>query len=442
MDATSTYSRILSGERDRVESATWGQIAMDRCMERAKGSPSFFNVGELFPLGRDCSVSDVVESLARWGSEFEILRTRFVGAGRDLRQVVSKDTHMDVISARSDGLPPEDHALAVHGQNMTEVFAQDSDAQWRARLAECRDGSLYLSVSMNHMLADYFGWVILQAALEDSLKRRPVAQPAWTAIDQARFENSPPGQKVNDNALRRIRSIYTGAADYSVARVEGAAPRYHAATLTSAALPSLVAGLASSLGVSESAVLLSAYLAALRDTLDSDEIVVQLLCSNRASRRTAGLIANLAWDTPALFRISEDFRETARGAMNRSISAYRHALYHPLDADDLVSEVLRHSASPDLLRGVHFNDARQRPETPGDAPREPARHLRGSVEFASPQEFVDASIYLHVRDAQQAEGCVLELVCDTTVVPRSGIPAVLEKMEEEILVEHSKRVLN
>ena len=298
-------STRFTGARTAVAPLTWAQRKTWADVQHFLPETRPFAVLKSWlPVPQPLSSADVVELVGELVGRHESLRTRFEPdeAGVVVQHVVDAGTgevlvfqepmpsasRMEQLLAWLDDLisAPFDHAAALPVRPV--LLAPDG-----------RPHTLVLAVS--HLAVDGQALDVITDELTAALAARAAGLPApcpavgSNPVDEAAFEQSPAGVRLNQAAL-----AYLGAQWERIppslfgAPVAHDAARFRRGELASRVLPLVLPGLAKRLRTTASVLLLAASVAQLHELTGQEQIPVNLLCGNRWRPHLRTCVATLA----------------------------------------------------------------------------------------------------------------------------------------------------
>jgi Condensation domain len=192
---------------------------------------------------------------------------------------------------------------------------------------------------MCHLVTDGSG----SRVLIDELARRDTSGSgaALSAVEQARWQRSPAGQRQCDVALRYWeKALRTIPARRYPERTERPNPRYWQASARFPALHLAARVIAARTGVEVSSVLLAMFAVALRRITGVNPVVVQVVASNRFRPGLASTVSPIMQDTLCVIEVPDaTVDEAVAHTRRRAMTAYKYAYCDPYRRDEVIAKV-------------------------------------------------------------------------------------------------------
>ena len=410
------------------EPLSWGQLEIWRAMVRQR---SWFPLGGIRPLPAGTSIEDIAGELSFLLGRYQSMRTRLrlIETERP-RQIVygSGEIALEIVEG-GDTDPGQTAADVLRRYQVTDY---DFENEWPVRMAVVhRHGVPTHQVSIFcHLVTDAVGGGVM---LAEVAARPDTAVTGLTALDQARWQQTPAGERT-DRAARRywaglLRTLVPPVATSTDRRT----PRYRQAEFTSPAVDRAVRVIAERLRVDTPVVVLTLVAVALARVTGSHPVVLRPIVNNRFRPGLGTVVANIAQNGLCLLDVADlGLDEAVARTRRATMAAYKHAYFDPAGMDELVAEVSRE-------RGVDvdvrcFYSDRRTPEPARSEPGPPRTGFRWVAETDSPLEslmwYVDDapdalrfSIFVdtHFLSPADLERCVREV--ETTAVDAAYDPA-------------------
>ncbi|MER7008985.1 condensation domain-containing protein, partial [Dactylosporangium sp. NPDC000555] len=339
---------------------SWGQQDIWRAMVRQE---SWLPNGAWGPLPPGTTLDEVADRLRYLMSRFPTARTRLIlGAGGGPRQVVSGAGEIALDVVDTGGQDPAE--LAEELRLRLQDAPYDFERDWPIRMAVVRhEGELtHLVVVMCHLVTDGFG---AQVLLEELDKRPETPVPDLQPLEQARWQASAGGARLNGMALRHWESILRGMPLRRYPEsADQRSPRHWRGEFRSPALSLALRSITARTGVASAPVLLAVFAVALARVTGLDPVVVRPMVNNRFRPGLDRVVCMLAqYGLCRLDVAGVSFAEAIDRARRSALSTYKHAYYDPAALDDLVARVV--GERPGLQLPCYFNDRRDEAATAG-----------------------------------------------------------------------------
>lgn len=342
----------FAGEGAGVDELSWGMWEIWHAMASQHTSLPH---GGRSPLAAGTTVADVVEETRYLMGRFPSMRTRlrFDVAGRPSQELFASGTIDLEIYDAGDG-DPDDLAAAVEGTYRRTAF--DYAGEWPIRMAVVRrHGRLtHLVAVMNHLVTDALGGMIMQREVK---ARETAPVTGMQQLEQARWQRSPAGQRQNDRALRHFEAVLRAVpARQLPGPMEPRSPRHWHADFRSTALSTALPVIAARTGTDVPTVRLALFALALQRTTGINPVAVRPVVSNRFRPGLAGVVCMVAQAGICLLDVEGATVDEAVARVRRAtLSAYKHAYFHPERVRELIARVSRERGE-DVGVGCFFND--------------------------------------------------------------------------------------
>jgi hypothetical protein len=326
----------FAGDGSGDEELSWGQQEIWRAMVR---QGNWFPLGGLEELPPGTTVDDIAAELGYLLSRYQTMRTRlrFDADGRP-RQVVhaAGEIALEVVEA-GDADPAQVADAVLWRYQHTDYDFVD---EWPVRMAVIRQhGALTHQVSiMCHLVTDNAGGAVM---LREVHARVDTPVTATTSLEQARWQQSPAGQR-RDRAARRhwetaLRALTPPPADSSTDR---RFPRFWQAELTSPATMLAARVIAERMRTETAPVVLTLVASALAGITGVAPVVLRPIVGNRFQPGLADAVANVSQNGLCVLDIAGvGFDEAAERTRRASMTAFKHAYFDPVAMDELVARV-------------------------------------------------------------------------------------------------------
>ncbi|MCB7135529.1 condensation domain-containing protein [Cellulosimicrobium marinum] len=429
--------------------ATWGQTAIRRALAALAPLDHQFNLTWGGPLDRPVPVATALRVVRDVVERHDALRTRLVPRGDGYAQELTAHAAVPVVEERVATVAEVPVVAArLRHELWGAPFAYARELPVRAGLVTVGDAVHHAVVVVAHTAADGWALPVLDADLVALASGTPLPalDGTWTPLDEAAWQASPAGRRHDDAARARVlRTMRAAPAETFPPRPPGGTPtstgaptspgvppaapraRYRQTVLRSRRLGPAADRLAARWRVSPAVVLLAASCRALADAAGRDDVVLQVMSSNRFRPALARSVATVAME--GLLHVDgldAPFEDVTARVWRAAMTAYRSAYY---DKDRLV-----HDAASDLDARhdttCWYNDRR------GTGP-DRNHHARptGSRRLAradAPDNQGGISLALHLVDAPGG-GVDLVLTVDTARLDDAIAEAVLRATERTVL---------
>ncbi|QBI52628.1 condensation domain-containing protein [Streptomonospora litoralis] len=457
-DTRTVHTRTVPapGRPDRAP-LTWGQRQVYRDMHRAAaGKPYNDGGGIRLPEGLDLDAAlDVVVALVQ---RHESLRTT-VGPGSDgalvQRVADSCELRIEVVELPDSALDEVLSLVAAEEERLLgTVFDVSADPLVRPVVFCHRGVPGGVSLAVPKIAADLAGVRLLMADLaalaESAASGRPAPPPpeGRQPFDQALYEQSADGRRVEASALRRIREEYAAfPARLFGPPAEPMPQRYWRGGIVSRAIPMAAGAIAARRRTGTTVVLLAAASAVLAHSAGRSGIGLQLISRNRHAADQRAVVGTVVQNVPAVLRVGGlGFTELLTATWSRTMRAYRAAQFDLARAADVLAEVER-SRGETVDADCYFNDTRaDHAPGPNAAAADSAdiRAAQAETEFRWEErvEHDALSVFVEVFDHPGRTGLMrLCMYVDTAQVP-PGLARRMLLAVERLLVEASDRDLS
>jgi Condensation domain len=314
-------------------------------------------------------------------------------------------------------------------------WRQDYDfvTEWPVRMAVIRHRGVltHRPWVMCHLVTDGTGSQVIIADLADR-----DAPPSNTTppLEQARWQQSPAGQRHCDAALRYwekvLRSLSTPRFPE---RSEKPDLRYREARFDSPAAELAMRAIAARTGVEAPSVLLTVFSVALARVTGVNPVVAVVIVSNRFRPGLARTVSPIMQPGLCVIDVPDvTVDEAAAHIRRRAITAYKNAYYDPQRLDELIERVNRDRGETVDLQ-CSFNDVRLTPRDTSGPPPTPdqirATLPQTSLEWTQQQDHRPYDkLFVTVEDVQ--DSMRLTVNTDVHYLSPEDIEAFLRGMEE------------
>lgn len=418
----------FEGDGAGVGELSWGQRELWHVVEEKH---TWLPIGTVLALPAGTTVEDAVADLRFVMCRYPSMRTRLRLDPDGPKQVVSSsgEIALEIVDAADDADPAE-VAEQVRKRYWDRYY--DFVSEWPVRMAVVRHrGALTHRVwVMCHLVTDGTGARVILSELAG----RETTSSAAPPLEQARWQNSPAGQRQCDAALRHWERILRDVPAHRFPqRTETVAPRYWEATFESLAMHLALRAISARTGVEVPSVLLAVFAVALARVTGINPVVVVLVVNNRFRPGLARTVSPIIH--PGLCRIDvpdATVDEAVAATRRRAMTAYKYAYYYPPRREEIIERVNRERGEPVDLE-CSLNDSRLTPRSETGPPPTPeqvrAALSHSSFEWTRRQDHRPFDkLYVTVEDVP---GTIrLAVVTDTHHVSPDDTQAVIRGMEQ------------
>jgi len=408
---------------------SWGQRELWHIME---SKHIWLPIGAAPPLPPGTTVADALADLAFVMGRYPSMRTRLRLDPEGPKQVVvaSGEISLEIVDAPADADPAE-----VAEQVRKRYFNGNHDfvTDWPLRMAVIRHrGALTHRVwVMCHLVTDGAGSRVI---LADLAGRDGAGPTGASALEQARWQVSPAGQRQSAAALRHWERVLRRASTHRFPeRSATPYPRYWQARSGSPATHLAARVIAARTGVEVASVLLALFAVALARVTRINPVVVVLVVNNRFRPGLARTVSPLIHPGLCVLDLPDaTVDEAVAHARRRAMVAYKYAYYDPPQREELIDRINRERGEEIDLE-CSFNDRRLRPRDES-APLPTSEQIRAAVAERSfewtHQQDERAFDHLYVNVDDEPDTVQLTLVCDVHHVAPEDVEAWVRGMEE------------
>lgn len=389
-------------------------------------------------LPKELTTDQIKSALTELLRRNEALRTLFQETGADEWTQAVADRG-SVLLAVVEAAPGNFRDVAGELANdlVKRTFRHDTEFPFRCTLVLADGVPAQLVLVFSHLGVDFWGVRELERQLVDLLAGKVPPEPEWQPVDQARYESEGPGADRGASAVaywrRTLGRVPAALFPPAPAGDEGRPERFVRLGMDSQAVAVAATALADRCQTSTGTVLLAATAAVLGAYTGHGTVPLQLIAVNRHDDRTRRLVAAMAEN--ALFSLDVadgSFDQAVKRAFLAGMNAYRHAHYDPIAVDEVLDTArARNGGVLDL--GNFFNDKRLKdrwedlPDTGGDRSRLVQLTERTRIFHVGCWERQDAAFFVHTSYAPDT--CLLHLMADTELIPRTDIELLLRAFE-------------
>ncbi|MEV6596743.1 condensation domain-containing protein [Actinoplanes sp. NPDC051346] len=421
----------VSGCRWGQAPATWGQANILRILAMLRERAHSANLSECVPLPPGTSVAAATAWIRKLLITFEALRTRYVERDGGWEQILDGAGSLEVELVTTDGQDVMAAAEAEIARLRATPF--DLARRWPVRFSLLlRDGyAAGLTFACSHAVSDAWGVRALRTAL--AMPGGPV-DPGVQPLDQAGFETSPAGLRLDERAAEYWRTQLTAMPRTLFPKPGRSAHegvRFWYAKFDSPVLSAALPYLARRFRTNTSVVLYGAFAAALAANAGVDGCPIGLVAANRSRPGTRTALAPYSQLVPAVVPVSgRDWGAIITGAAGAALTAFRYSASHPRTAAAVTAEVAQ-------SRGVHldlslwFNDTRAT-YAAADGGFDPARPpTAGVADWHDRTDRGDSTVFVYVHG--DAAHPTLNVMVDTVRLSRPDAERLLADVEQGLL---------
>ncbi|MTG90332.1 hypothetical protein GJV82_15510 [Cellulosimicrobium sp. BIT-GX5] len=413
--------------------ATWGQTAIRRALAALEPLDHQFNLVWGGPLDRPVAADAALAVVRALVERHDSLRTLIRPDGDGYTQELCAAGTVEVVEERADG--PAD--AVARGERLREelwgrAFDYAAELPVRAGLVTV-DGAVHHTVLVvAHTALDGWGLPVLDADLTALAAGAPLPErAAWTPLDEAAWQASDEGRRHDAAARARTLRTMRAAPREVFPRVgpDASRARYRQTVLRSRRLGPAAERVAARWRTSASAVLLAASCRALAAAAGRDDLVLQVMVSNRFRPALAEAVVTTAME--GLLHVDgldAPFADVGTRVWRSAMTAYRSAYY---DKDRLVRDA---AADPATAHDgtCWYND--RRGTGPDRTLRARPTRSRRLARADAADEQGGVTLTLHLVDAPDG-GVDVVLTTDTARVDDATAEAVVRDVERYVLDE-------
>jgi hypothetical protein len=420
----------FEGDGAGVGELSWGQREIWLTMQERK---TWLPIGAVQPLPAGYTLDDAAADLRFVMSRYPTMRTRLRFEADGPKQVVAGSGRISLeIVDVADGDDPAEVADQVWQGYRQKDY--DFVTEWPVRMAVIRHrGRLtHRPWVMCHLVTDGTGSRVIVADLAD--RGTGPADNATPPLEQARWQQSPAGQRQCRSALRHWEKVLRGV---SILRFpegrEKPYPRYREALFDSPAGELAMRAIAARTGVEVPSVLLTVFSVALNRVTGVNPVVAVVIVSNRFRPGLARTVSPIIQPSLCVIDVPDaTIDEAAAHTRRRAITAYKNAYYDPSQREELITRVNQERGETVDLQ-CSFNDIRLKPRDMSGPPPTPdqirAALPETSFEWTQQQDHRPYDkLFVTVEDVPGS----MRLVVNTDVhyLSPEDIEAIVRGMEE------------
>jgi hypothetical protein len=422
----------FAGDGEGVEEMSWGMWEIWNAMLRQQTA---LPIGGRERLEPGTTMADLVEELRYLMGRFPSMRTRLVFGpdGRPTQQLFATGRITLDVHDADPGTDPEEVAAAVEQRYRDTEF--DYAGQWPVRMAAVRQHGVptHLVTIMHHLVTDAFGGALM---VRQAKARETGPVTGMQQLEQAGWQRSPAGQRQNERALRHWEGVLRAVpARQLPGPTDPRSPRHWTADFRSPALTAALPVVAARTGADMSAILLGLYGLALHRATGISPVVVRPIVNNRFRAGLSDVVCMVAQAGVCVLDVEGGTLEQAiEQARRGSMSAYKHAYFHPVRLVELTERVSRERGE-DVSIGSFFNDrTTHRPALDALPPTaQELRALQAETAFTwTAQEHTQTErFFVNADDAP--DGLVFEIRVDTHYISPAATEEFAYAMEAAVL---------
>lgn len=384
----------FAGEGAGTGELSWGMWEIWHAMS---GQVNSLPIGGRVPLEPGTTVGDVAEELCYLMTRFPSMRTRlrFDAEGWPTQELFADgSTVLEVYDAEdadgsgddgsgvdgSGAADPDDVALAIEIAYRRTGF--DYVDEWPVRMAVVRrDGRpTHLVTIMDHLVTDAIGAMTM---LRQVKQRDTAPVTGMQQLEQACWQNSPEGVRQNERTLRHWEGILrTIPARRLPPSNDPREPRHWSSDFCSPALRVALPVIAARTGSDTPTILLTLFAVALHRITGTSPVVVRPVVNNRFRKGLADVVCMVAQAGICTLDIAGlGFDDAVERARRGTLSAYKHAYFHPQRMRELVDRVSRERGE-EVDIACFFNDRSTEHRRMANEPAPAAAMTREELEQA------------------------------------------------------------
>ncbi|MEV6121584.1 condensation domain-containing protein [Streptomyces sp. NPDC052077] len=434
------------GDRAATGPATWGQRHIWRDIVAMLPDTAFFNVAQVTFVPPGVGLPGVLEQLAELVARHESLRTLAVpGTDGALGQRVLAEGSFEAdvleLTGAEHGAELRVHFTEAARRLESRGFDNTADVPFRALVGVLDGAPQAVVLCLSHFAADLTGVRLLIAELDALLAALaagtapPPRYPAREPLEQAEFENSPAGLRMEEKALRHWSTQLDRAPADNFPRPPGdpEEPRFWRGELVSRAVPEALRAAAARHRSTVPNVLLAATATLLARGEGLDACGLRLVTANRFRPELHHSVGNLAQEVFVAVDVSGDsFADALRSVWSATLGAHRNGQFRPERARALTEEA---GVAVDCLVNDLWSTTRDdddRPVLGAAALAEAARE--SEFRWADRLEQDEVAFFLETFDVFGDPGLIrVTLLGDTSRMPPARIEGFLRGLERVLL---------
>jgi hypothetical protein len=322
---------------------TWGQRFLWDVVTSLAPHDEHINVTLVVPVPPGLSVEDVASALAALIERHASLRTTFpVGDDGEPYQVELSSGELELRISRIRA-GPEQSSAELAALLAGRSFDLANELPVRAGIRVEGDEPRVVVLAFSHIVADALGARVLRTDLEKLLSGGDLGKPPeHRPLDQAAFENSASGRRIEARSLAHWRSRLQQfpRTMFAIHPKVPAAPRYWRGALSSPALALGVSALMRRYRISANSVILGALALHIEYLAGIDRCALNVQIGNRWGPGRTDSVEILLQEVPVVFEVDRSsFEVTARAVQDEVIRSARHARCSPVKIRALRADI-------------------------------------------------------------------------------------------------------
>ena len=424
----------FTGDGAGVGELSWGQREIWTTMSRQR---TWMPLGGRSPIAPGGTLADVADEVRYFMRRFQTMRTRLRFDGDRAYQEVfgHGEIGLDIFDADSaacgsEGMTAEELAdeVEAHYRHVPLDFA----VEWPARFAVVRTDKVptYLISLVGHMAMDSFGARVM---LGDVATRPTTPVAGMQPLEQARWQCSPAGQRVDELAQRYWERTIRAIPPRPYPSIPGRSPRFWIGEFRSSALHGAACAIASRTKSDTSSVLMALYAIGIARMSGADPVIVRPIVDNRFRPGLADVVCPATQGGICLLEVAgRTVDEAVEAARRAGLSAYKYAYFDPERLGALIDRITGEQ-DPDFGLGCYFNDRRLENRAAPTGPQATAQELRdarssSTFRWKYMRDNPIEVLFLHVDD--DPAGILLTIETDSNCFSPEDVQALVRGMEE------------
>lgn len=426
----------VSGHSDEGP-ATWGQTAIRRALIARQPHDYQFNQHWGGPLEPPLPLADVLHTIRDFVESHDTLRTLIIPHGGGFVQRLVSSGVVSVVEAIVDSNEEIDRAAEeIKDELWGASFAPAVELPIRFGLVTRSGMVQHFIMVVGHTAVDRTGLTVLDADLVARVEgRRHTSGESWSPMDEAAWQHSDDGRR--HDAATRARVLRTRQAapttnflprTGSHAEDDNCPPRYRQLTFRGEGLGIAAARAGKQLGVSDAVVLLAATSQALARAAGREDLVLQVMVSNRfLPPLVRSAVMTSMEGLLYVDGLTSDFSAVISRVWKASLIAYRSAYY---DKDQLDANAAEY-ADADFDQTCWYNDRRGHRTYPR---RMNSLSTHRFTWGDAPAGQAGTTIAIDIDDVPDASGDIrLTVLVDTRIVTERTVESLMTHLERTVL---------
>ena len=436
----------FSGSSRPPQQLTWGQKWIWKSLSQQAPNYQHLNVERVIEAPPGCDLDDVVGAIGQLLERHEALRTRFwLDADNTPRQAVTVSGEIPV-EVYDTATAQVDETVDEVVERLTAMPFTIPELPVRAAVVTCGGTPRRLVLSKLHLAADSRSSKILAGDLVQYIRARSLSDPKQPdgrlihPIERVAYENSPAGELVSRNSLRRWREQVTRFPKHALPTGSSVSRGSvcEEIAMESSAFFWASRVLAARHGVTPWAVPLGLTAMLLSRMTGNSTCGMLLFCHNRIDDDSNRVSGTMVQDSPVTVPTAGyDLRAILRTAWKSAVFATRNGQYDPDRLPDLVRTISEDTGiPPDLSCSVNLNfpsaDQRDPLACDSEAVTEAAaiRRLTEETRIVSRGSFAREQMRFFLSAFEDPSArTVVQLRADSSVLPKKHIEAFLRDLE-------------